>query len=68
MNTRSLDGMVTYTSTRSYDVVTSVTVDIEMDDGRSRAVTSAVLSQAGDDNPWLGAVPGELPSLQEAGK
>ncbi len=65
---RALDGVVTYTTTQAHDVISSLTLEIEMNDGRSRASTAAVLSQTGVANPWLGPIPGEYPALQEVGR
>lgn len=63
----SLDGLRSYSQTTAHDVVSNVTVELRMLDGKTRSATAAVVSQTAVDNPWLGCVPGEYPGLELAG-
>ena len=64
---RSLDGWATYTQSAAHDVIASVTLVVETTDGSKISRSAALLGQTAVANPWLGAIPGELPSLQLTG-
>lgn len=64
---RSITGDVTYTQTRAVDVVSIVSLGVTVTDGTSFTRSASVLGQRAVENPWLGAVPGELPTLDLAG-
>ncbi len=56
-------GTRTYTQTEEHQVVSSVTITIELATGESMSATAAVIGQVEAEDPWLGAVFGELPTL-----
>lgn len=60
----SLLGPSTYTQTEQHDVVNRVTVSFTRDDGSTHTASAAVLGHAAATDPWVGAAPGELPTLQ----
>lgn len=64
----SLDGMRTFTQTDDHDVISRLTATIDMEDGSYMSGSAIVASQSNVGNPWLGSVPGELPSLQTTGQ
>jgi prepilin-type N-terminal cleavage/methylation domain-containing protein len=63
----SISGNQLFTQTDASDVVSRVVVSIEMDDEREVTASAGVQSQLSADNPWLGVVAGELPTLEQAG-
>jgi len=65
---RSLEGSVEVSQTKSVDVISGVTINLNTKSGEKLSRSAAVLGQAAITNPWLGAVPGELPSLELAGQ
>ncbi len=65
--TCSLEGNQTITQTTATAVVTGVTMNVQMQDGRSATGAANVAGQLAVDDPWLGALPGELPMLTLAG-
>jgi prepilin-type N-terminal cleavage/methylation domain-containing protein len=65
--TSSLEGNDTITQTEAHDVVTGVAITLTLQDGRTVSGSANVLGQLAVDEPWLGAVAGELPALQLEG-
>jgi len=65
--TCSLEGNQTITQTSAAAVVTGVTMSVQMQDGRTATGAANVAGQLAVDDPWLGALPGELPDLELAG-
>jgi len=64
----SIAGAQTFTQTQALDVVSRVLVTLDMDDGRSVSATAGLLGQRAVSDPWLGPVPGEMPTLELAGQ
>lgn len=63
----SFDGMQTFTQTVAHDIIERVQLTIERQNG-SRLESSALVSgQTSVEDPWLGVVPNELPSLEQDG-
>ncbi len=60
----TIQGTRSYTQTRSVPVITRVTLDADLVDGRTIAGSAIVTGQTAVRNPWLGAVPGEMPTLE----
>lgn len=65
---RTLGGTMDVSQTQSVDVISGVTIKMNTKSGEKLSRSAAVLGQAAIENPWLGAVPGELPTLQLAGQ
>lgn len=64
----TLDGLRAYSQTDSHEVISRVTVTLELIDGRKLTVTAAVEGQISTPNSWLGVVPGEVPALEMYGQ
>jgi hypothetical protein len=56
-----------YTQASEADVVETVSLRIEMTDGRVLTGSATLGSQDSAENEWFGAVPGEIPTLESAG-
>ncbi|GJM22735.1 MAG: hypothetical protein DHS20C15_26500 [Planctomycetota bacterium] len=65
---RSLEGSIQVTQTQAQDVISRVTLNLETSGGNKLSRSAAVLGQNAIENPWLGAVPGELPTLDLVGQ
>ena len=61
---RTLSGDRTFTQTQSVDVVTRVSVSMTTEAGAALTGSASVIGQTTVTEPWLGAVPGEIPDLQ----
>lgn len=60
-----LAGAQTCTQTTETEVVERVTITLQGADGSSVSASAVVTGQAAVRDPWLGAVPGELPALED---
>lgn len=60
----TLEGTSTYTQTAEYTVVQSLSLTIDLADGSTHTSSAAVTGQVAVSDPWLGAVPGDLPTLE----
>lgn len=61
----SIMGTCDYTQTDAHDVVSRVTVNFTRNDGLSHTASATVVGHDAALDPWAGAVPGELPVLQD---
>ncbi len=61
---RTLAGDRTFTQTLSVDVVTRVNVSMTTETGQAITGSASVIGQTTVTDPWLGAVPGQVPDLQ----
>jgi hypothetical protein len=59
----SVRGDVTITTTVATPVVEQVRVTIRTGDGLDHRASACVASQVLTDDPWLGVIPGEFPTL-----
>ena len=60
---RTIDGIVSYSQTDEFDVISAITLNVDLKDGQSSSRSASVLSQTSITNPWLGVIDGELPDL-----
>jgi len=64
----NLDGTRVFSQTAEHQVIARVSVTVTLLNGRSMTASAAIDGQLAATNPWHGAVPGELPSLESYGQ